>query len=118
MLYIFYLGCTFIWNFAFCKHLYREYHYLGALYLNVNDKNLCKKRIATALKTRINLIKKGENKNIFASYPLRVLFMYVRNGTFKRSLFLQKPVLKDYLFEGYTEEDYINDKKQNNIKNK
>ena len=44
--------------------------------------------------------------------------MYVRNGTFKRSLFPQKPVLKDYLFEGYTEEDYINDKKQNNIKNK
>ena len=86
--------------------------------LTGDDKNLCKKRIATALKTRINLIQKGENKNIFASYPLRVLFMYVRNCTFKRSLFPQKPVLKDYLFEGYTEEDYINDKKQNNIKNK
>lgn len=72
---------------------------------------LAEERLNTSLTTRKNNMSRGMTKNL-GGYPLRYLFKTIQNGGFKRVIQLQKTASKaDFLWEGFTEEQYEKIKK-------
>lgn len=67
---------------------------------------LARKRISEALVNRQNKIAAGQVYNL-GGYPLRLLFNCLVTGQYKRVLQAKpKATLQDFLFEGYTKEQY------------
>lgn len=74
---------------------------------DVHQRNLALKRLNTALKTRENKLQNGEGLANLGGYPLRYLFKAIMNGQYKRNIMPRaKADLKDFLYEGYSEEYY------------
>lgn len=72
-------------------------------------KQQCISEITKCLKRREKTIKKDE-LDIFGGYPFRRLFMAVNNGLYKRNIMpygIDKITKKDFIFEGYTAEEYM-----------
>ena len=76
-----------------------------------DDKNEVKKKILSVLKSREKAIKNG--KVYFGGFPYRYLFKKIYDGSYKKNIM---PTifyhLEDFLFEGYTEEDFKNYRKE------
>lgn len=89
------------------------------IYDTISDEhylNVCLKEIKQCLNKRKKKI--AENKyDILGGYPLRRLFLAVANGQYKKHIISLKEYKKrDYLFEGYSEIEYM--EYRNNLKRK
>ena len=69
-----------------------------------------KKKILWAYKKRKHN-KKRAGSDKFGGYPLYYLFQVIQRGSTMRNIIPnEKPSLNCYTFEGYTQQDYIDDK--------
>ena len=88
------------------------FQYIDHTYKNSVDAIKFKKKVLWAYKKR-EKNKQKPGADTFGGYPLYKLFSIVKRGV--RNTNIQptdNPSLKCYLFEGYTEKQYLKDKKQ------
>ena len=82
------------------------YAYIDAEIPDTAQRKLARERASQALTMRKNRMKEGQTAN-FGGYPLLYIFKTIQNGQFKRVIQPKKvPSLEEYLFEGYTKEQY------------
>lgn len=75
------------------------------------EKNVAKKRVRQALHQRMTNLKNG--RPYFGGFPYRKIYKDLYNGAYKKKKLMPTIIYykEDFLFEGYTEEDYNEYKK-------
>lgn len=90
--------------------IYGVMQYIDDCYPEKQENHKVKKQVLWAYKRREQL-KKQKHSNKLGGYPLYYLMQTIQRGATMRNIIpCDRPTLKMYQYEGYTEKDYITDK--------